>query len=300
MDRPAIWKRILNPVDRLRHTRAGSLVERAIRDYSGDSGSIYAAAITYYLLLSIFPFLVIVAAVVGLLARDPSFQTQLVDQITRQLPSGSGVSSEVEDLISGIARPRSGVVGVFALLGALWTASGVFGALRGALNNAFDVPMKRSYIRGRLRDLASVVAVVVLLIASTALTVTLALLRDYLDRWYDGTLSTIGWELISFLVPLAISFSFFLLLYRLIPNHTLRWQDLSVGALIAAFSFELAKVLFTIYLTNVARYDELYGALGSLIALLVFIFIVANITILSAELASEIAKDRESGGGNWR
>ena len=105
-------------------------------------------------------------------------------------------------------------------------------------------------------------------------------------------LSTIGWWLIYLLLPLALSFTFFLLLYRLIPNHTLHWRDLRVGAFVAAFGLELAKVLFTLYLTTFASYNEFYGALGGLIALLVFVYIVANVTILGAEIASEIAKDR--------
>jgi len=156
----------------------GSLLERAVRDFSGDSGTIYAAAITYYLLLSIFPLLVIGVALLGLLARDdPDLQARVVDQIMSQLPSGSGVQFQVEEMIAKIARPRSGNVGLFALLGALWTASGVVGALRRALNNAFDVPMKHSFFRGRLHDLVSVFAVIILAIASTAVTATLALAR---------------------------------------------------------------------------------------------------------------------------
>lgn len=293
MDRQAIFKRIRFPVDRARQTRVGDLLERAIRDYTGDDGSIYAAAITYYLLLSIFPLLVIAVAVLGLLARDDAFQAQVVDEVVRQLPSGSGVRRQVEEIIGGIARPRSGLFGLFALLGALWTASGVFGALRRALNNAFDVPMKRSFFRGRLHDLASVFAVIVLVIASTGLTVTLALIRAYLSQWFDGFLSSAGWWLVYLFLPLVLSFTFFLLVYRLIPNHTLGWRDLRIGALIAAVGFETAKALFTLYLTTFASYTQLYGALGGLIALLVFIFIAANITILGAEIASELAKDHE-------
>jgi len=292
MERKAILKRARYPVDRTRRTRVGDVVERAVRDFASDSGTIYAAAITYYLLLSIFPLLVISVAVIGLLARDAGFQERTVDQITSVLPSSTGVREQVEEIVAGIARPRSGVVGLFALLGGFWTASGVFGALRKALNNAFDVPMKRSYFHGRLYDLASVFAVVILAIASAALTATLALVRSFFSRWFDGMLSTIGWGLVYFFLPMVLSFIFFLLLYRLIPNHTLHWRDLTVGALVAAFGFELAKALFTLYLATVASYNEVYGALGSLIALLVFVYIVANITIFGAEIASELAKDR--------
>lgn len=296
MRRQAVTRRIRYPVDRVRQTRVGGLLERAVRDFSRDAGAIYAAAITYYLLLSLFPLLVIIVAVIGLQARDPDFQAQVVEQITNLLPSGAGVQQQVDQMVAGVARPRSGIVGLLALLGAFYTASGVFGALRRALNNAFDVPAGQSFFRGRLHDLVSVVVVVVLAIASTALTATLALLRAYVNRWFDGMLSNIGWGLVFLLLPLVFSFTFYMLLYRLIPNHTLPWRDLRAGALFAAFGFELAKALFTLYLATLATYNELYGALGSLIALLVFIYIVANITILGAEVASEIAKERTARG----
>ncbi|MEX1158415.1 MAG: YihY/virulence factor BrkB family protein [Thermomicrobiales bacterium] len=292
MDRQAIVRRIRYPVERARRARVGNLLERAVRDYAGDDGSIYAAAITYYLLLSIFPLLLIGVSVLGLLARgDPDFQAQVVEEVTRQLPTGAGVQRQVEEAVAKIARPRSGVFGGIALLGALWTSTGVFGALRKALNNAFDVPSARSFFRGRLQDLASVFAVVVLAITSTALTATLAIVRAYSDRWFDGFVSTIGWGLLFLLLPLIFSFTFFLLLYRLIPNNTVGWADLRIGALVAAVGFELAKTLFTVYLTTFATFNEIYGALGSLIALLVFVFIVANVTIFGAEIASELAKD---------
>ncbi|MEX2314642.1 MAG: YihY/virulence factor BrkB family protein, partial [Thermomicrobiales bacterium] len=222
---------------------------------------------------------------------DPDFQAQVVEEVTRQLPTGAGVQRQVEEAVAKIARPRSGVFGGIALLGALWTSTGVFGALRKALNNAFDVPSARSFFRGRLQDLASVFAVVVLAITSTALTATLAIVRAYSDRWFDGFVSTIGWGLLFLLLPLIFSFTFFLLLYRLIPNNTVGWADLRIGALVAAVGFELAKTLFTVYLTTFATFNEIYGALGSLIALLVFVFIVANVTIFGAEIASELAKD---------
>lgn len=294
--RLAILKRVRYPIDWTRRTRAGNVVERAVRDFASDSGTIYAAAITYYLLLSVFPLLVIGVAIIGLLARDAGFQERTVDQITSVLPTGSGVRAQVEDIVASVARPRSGVLGLVALLGAFWTASGVFGALRKALNNAFDVPMKRSYFRRRLYDFASVFVVVFLAIASAALTATLALVRSFFSRWFDGMLSTIGWGLVYFLFPLVLSFTFFLLVYRLIPNYTLHWRDLTTGALVAAFGFEIAKALFTIYLSTFASYNEVYGALGSLIALLVFVYIVANITIFGAEIASELAKDRVARG----
>lgn len=292
MDRQTIISRVRSPIDRILRIWAVDLLVRAIHDYNRNHGSIYAAAITYYLLLSLFPLLVIVTAVIGLLARDPAFQQQVVDQIMSLLPSGSGIEEQVSRIIDGIARPQSGIVGLVGIIGAAWAASGVFGAVRKALNSAFDVPAGQSFIRGRVHDLASVLAVAIMAVASASLTAALALARAWMARWYDGPLSGFSWGLVFLVLPLALSFFFFIMVYRLIPNITIPWRNLWFGALIAAVGFELAKYFFTIYLTRFANFTEVYGALGSVIALLIFVFTIANIAIIGAEIASEIAKAR--------
>jgi membrane protein len=292
MNRQTIFSRMRFPVDFIRQTRVGDLLELAIRDYSSSHGSIYAAAITYYLLLSIFPLLVVTVAAIGLLARDPGFQEQVVDQIMTVLPTGSGVQEQVEDLVASVARPQSGIVGLVGLVGAIWAASGVFGALRKAMNIAFNVTEGHSFIHGRLHDLVSVFAVVLMALTSTALTVTLGMIRSYTARWFDGPLVAVAWRVFNLFLPLFFSFLFFLLIYRLIPSQRLRVREVWVGALLAAIGFEALKMIFSFYLVNFANFTEVYGALGSLIALLVFVFITASITILGAEIASESARER--------
>jgi len=292
MNRQSIFTRIRYPVDLIRQTRVGDLLERAIRDYVSSHGSIYAAAITYYLLLSLFPLVVVLVAAIGLLARDPGFQEQVVDQIMTVLPTGSGVQEQVEDLVVSVARPQSGIVGLVALVGAIWAASGVFGALRKSMNIAFNVTEGHSFIHGRLHDLLSVFAVVLMALTSTALTVTLGMVRTYTARWLDGQLVAVAWQGFNLFLPLLFSFLFFLLIYRLIPSQRLRVREVWVGALLAAIGFEALKMVFSFYLVNFANFTEVYGALGSLIALLVFVFITASITILGAEIASESARER--------
>jgi membrane protein len=294
MNRPSIANRVRYPYDVVRQTRVGDVLERAIRDYVNSHGSIYAAAITYYLLLSLFPLMVVLVAVVGLLARDPGFQEQVVEQIMTVLPSGSGVQEQVEEMVASVARPQSGVVGLVGLVGAIWASTGVFGALRKSMNIAFNVSGGHSFIHGRLHDLVSVIAVALMAITSTSLTVTLGRIRSYSARWVDGHVVNGLWQVFYLLLPLVFSFLFFLLIYLLIPNQRHRVSDVWAGALLAAIGFEVLKLGFSIYLIHYATFTEVYGALGSLIALLVFVFIAATITIIGAEVASEVAKDRAS------
>jgi len=292
MKRQAIVNRIRYPYDVVRGTWAGAIVERAIREYISAHGSIYAAAITYYLLLSLFPLIVVLVAVLGLLARDPGFQQQVVEQIMTVLPTGAGVQEQVEEMVASVARPQSGVVGLVGLVGAIWTSAGVFGALRKSMNIAFRVPGGHSFIHGRLHDLLSVIVVALMAVTSTALTVMLGRIRSYTSRWFDGAFVEALWQVFNLLLPLVFSFLFFLLIYLLIPNQRHRVRDVWVGALLAAIGFEVVKLGFSFYLLNYATFTEVYGALGSLIALLVFVFITASLTILGAEIASEVASER--------
>lgn len=291
------WDNLKTRLSVLRRYRAVDIAVRGWGEFSRDDGTVYAAAMTYYALLSLFPFLIFLVAIFGLVLGDPELQEQVVDEIVNQLPAGTNLDDQVRAVVEGVAETDKSILGLTAIVGAAWTASGVFGALRRGLNRAFDVPMARSFIHGRLRDLSAVFAVIVLLLVSTALTATLRIIRAQSSERFDGFLANAAWSLVSFCVPLGVSFAVFLLVYRWIPNHTLGWRDLRVGALIAAVGFELAKVGFSFYLGNFGRYDQVYGALGGVVAFLVFVFLVSVLTLLAAEIDSELAKDRITAEG---
>src|SRR5690606_38189465 len=129
-----------------------------------------------------------------------------------------------------------------------WTASGMFSGLRRALNRAFGVPMGRSFVRGRLLDLAGVAAVSLLILLSTVATAALGLFRAIASDRFDHPFENIVWGAVYLLVPLSTSFCVFLVLYRVGPNLRLRFRDIWLGALVAAIGFEAAKAGMGIYL----------------------------------------------------
>ena len=272
---------------------------RGGRDFSRHHGTVYAAAVSYHVLLSLFPLLIVLVAVSGLIARNPAIGAQAVDAIVAQLPTGTRLRGQAQE-VTALSKTSSGLLGLIGLVSAAWTASGMFGALRRALNNAFDVPVARSFVHGRALDLASMFAVLALGLLSTLLTTALGIFRALGDRVVTGFLANLAWGLVYALLPLAISVRVFLLVYRLIPNHTLALRDLWVGALVAALGFELAKAAFGLHLANFGRYQEVYGALGGVVAFLVFVYLVSNIVIFGAELASELAKDRAASASSRR
>jgi membrane protein len=269
---------------------------RAGQEFQRDNGMVFAAAMSYYVLFSLFPLLIFVVVVFGLVVRDPAIQQQVVDAIMEQIPPGLTIRTQVENVIGDLAEASSPLLAIAGLIGTAWTASGMFAVLRRALNTAFDVPQARSFIIGRLMDmliLPLVMLMALLSIGATALVqVVQAFFSEHIGR---TTLISVAWNITYFLMPYIISFFVFMLIYRLIPNHRLPYRYVAVGAAIAAVGFEVAKIAFSLYVINFGRYQEIYGTLGGLVAFLFFVFIVANIVIFAAEVASEVAKDSYQG-----
>ncbi len=279
---------------RIRRLYVVDVLTRAYGEFSRNNGSIYAAAVTYYVIFSLFPLLIFLVAVFGIVVHDPANQARVVDDIMRQIPQALKFRSELQSVISGVASTQNGLLGVVGLAGLVWTASGMFGALRRALNNAFDVESARSFVRGRTLDIMSVVVVLVLSMLSVVLTTIIGVFRAVSDQLFNGVLVNLAWAAVYLLIPLAISWCVFLATYRWVPNHSLSRRDLWFGSLVAAIGFELAKAGFGIYLANFAHYSQVYGTLGGVVAFMFFVYLESNVVIFGAELASELAKDHRS------
>ena len=284
----------------MRRYRAGArriyvldLLWRAAHHYADHGGAVYAAAISYYVLFSLFPLLIFTVAALGLLVRDPSIRDGVVSAIVHQFPPEVNLRGQVEAVVSSVAASSVTLLGLVGLLTAVWTASGAFGALRRALNRAFDVPGAQTFVRGKLIDLLGVLGVMGLVLVSIAATALLGVIQMLSDGYVVGSVPDAVWRLVSFLVPFGLSFLTFLLVYRLIPNRRTRLSALWVGALLAAVGFELAKAGFGRYVATFGRSQEVYGALGGAILFLLFVFVVANIIIIAAEVTAELVKDRD-------
>lgn len=275
-----------------RRVYAIDLFWRAARNFIRLQGQIYAAAISYYVLFSFFPLLLLSVAVLGWFVRDPDVNATITDAVLAQIPPELGLQEPVEGLLDDLGAPGGGVFGLIGLVGLAWTASGVFGALRRVLNRVFAVPSNRSFVHARAIDLLAMICVPTLLILSTLLTLGLRLVRTFASDYFDGLLIRVAWGVVFLLVPLATSFAVFLLLYRLVPNLRPEFADLWAGALFAAVGFELAKAGFGFYVTEVGDFQTLYGPLGGAVTFLVFVYLVANVVIFGGGIVAERWRDR--------
>jgi membrane protein len=268
------------------------LVRRTASEYNEDHCPQLAASISYYVLFSVFPLAILAVSVAGLVLTDDSVRASVVNDLFDILPLSDDQGREdLEGAVDSIATGLS-AIGLISILGLMWSASGMMGALRFALNQAWDIEYRRPFLRGKFIDLLMVMGVGILITLSVGTTVFLQVARRVSDDLSDslgvfGAGASGGGELLVVVVPLVFSFATFLFIFRFIPDVRTKFRFVWPGALLSAVLFELVKNGFAMYLRFFGDYDAVYGSLGAVIAFLFFIYISANIVLLGAEMAAE-------------
>ena len=258
------------------------LMWRVGQEMGTDDATHLAAGVAYYTVFSLFPLLLGLLFIVGLVVTSEGVQQDFVGFVTDNLP---GSEQFVEDTLDGVIRFR-GVLGVGAIVGLLWSASAVFGAISRAVNRAWDVHQDRPFYIAKPRQIGMALIVGVLFLISTSATSAIELLTDP-DSGIPGQQVFLGlaFRAVSWLIILSI----FLLMYRFIPNCKTYWRYIWPGAVVAAVLLEMGKSLFLWYLNNLASYNQ-FGALASVMILLLWIYMSSLIVILGAEISSEYGR----------
>jgi YihY family inner membrane protein len=273
-----------------------SLLQAAGREFQSDDGSTMAAAIAYYALFSFFPVVLLMITVSSSFFSSATAQQEVIVWVERYMPaSGNLVSANIGQIL----RAR-GTVSLLAILSLLWSGSGVFSALDRAVNRAWGVTELRPFWRQKLLAFSMIVGAGGLLFVSIVSTTFFSVIRrlrlpltglQLLGKWL------IFFNLFSTLLPVTLTILIFLLLYKILPNTTVRWSDVWLGALLTGLGWELAKYLFTWYLANFASYNLVYGSVALIIAFLAWSYYTGLILILGAEFTAEYAKTRRARRG---
>ncbi|OFW63022.1 MAG: hypothetical protein A2Y74_03435, partial [Actinobacteria bacterium RBG_13_63_9] len=268
------------------------LGRRSLEEFFADNCSQMAAAISYYVLFSLFPLLIFAVGILGVLLQDSQLQADIIDAVLDFIPlSEDEGRDKVTEAVKGVAGVGSGVLGLFGLIGMVWSASNMFGIIRRSINTAYDLEFRRPLVQQKLLDLAMVAGMGVFFLVSIAATGFLRAVRQRSeDIPYLGDAAEHAgfvWDAASFLIPLALSFLAFTVMYWIIPAAKVRARDVWPGALVAAFLFEVVKVGFSVYLENFSNYDLVYGSLGAVAAFIFWVYLSVNILLLGAEVASE-------------
>jgi len=276
-----------------RSTRA--TLKRTLLEFQEDNMTDWAAALTYYGLLSLFPALIALVSIVGLFA-DPAQTTRTLTQIVSNLGPGSAAdtfSGPIESITAN--RGTAGVLFVVGLATAVWSASGYVGAFTRAANVIYETPEGRPFWKLRpLQLLITVVMIVLLALVLLALIFTGPVVTAVAGPLGIGNTAVDVWNVAKWPVLLAVVIVMFAVLFHLTPNVRLpgfRW--VTPGAILALVLWIVVSALFAFYVSNFGSYDKTYGTLGGAVSLLVWMWITNLALLLGMELNAERERNRE-------
>jgi membrane protein len=269
------------------------VLRRTITEFSEDNLTDWAAALTYYGLLALFPALIALVSLVGLFA-DPQTTAQKLTEIVTQIGPSSGAetfSGPIESITSN--QSAAGILFVVGLVGALWSASGYVGAFMRASNVIYETPEGRPIWRLRPLQMA-ITLIMVLLVALLA--VALVLTGPIVDAvagplGISSTATTI-WDVAKWPVMIAIVITIIAVLYYSTPNVKLRgFKWVTPGSILALLVWLIASAAFALYVANFGSYDKTYGTLGGVVVMLMWLWIT-NLALLFGQ---ELNAERERG-----
>jgi membrane protein len=272
-------------------------VKRTVREFKVDNLKDWAAALTYYSVLSIFPALLVLISLVDLAGR--STIQSLLDNLGQVAPGS--VNQILESAIRNLQRTR-GSAGVLALVGlaaALWSASSYIAAFMRASNAIYDVPEGRPLWKTLPIRIGVTVIVMVLLAASAVAVVVTGGLADRIGRLLGiGRTAVTIWDVAKWPVLLLVVSFMFALLYWASPNARQGFRWVSPGGILAVVLWVVASVAFAIYVANFGSYNKTYGSLASVIIFLVWLWLSNTAILLGAELNAELERGRAIAAGH--
>ena len=268
-----------------------------VREFRIDNLSDWAAALTYYGVLSMFPALLVVVALLGL-AGGPTIEG-LLDNLGQVVPGT--VNDILRQAIQNLQRSQ-GSAGVLALVGlalALWSASGYVAAFMRASNAIYDVPEGRPIWKTVPIRLGVTVVVMVLLAVSAVAVVVTGGLADRIGRVLGiGKGAVTAWDLLKWPVLLLVVSFLFALLYWASPNARQGFRWVTPGGTLAVAVWVVASVGFALYVANFGSYNKTYGSLAGVIVFLVWLWLSNTAILLGAELNAELERRRAIAGGH--
>ena len=263
----------------------------ALRAWWDDDAPRLGASLAYYTLFAIAPILVVATAVAGMVFGAEAVRGEIVGQLDHLVGREGGRA--VQSLLEGASQPREGVLAtVLGSIAFVVAATGAFLELQAALNTIWRVKLKpgahlKAFLVDRLRSFGLVVAVGFLLMVSLAVTAALAALSGWLARRSPSI--PVVWSTVNVLASVVVTTALFALLYRFLPDVRLRWRDVMTGAFVTAVLFTIGQQLIGLYLGQ-SSVASSYGAAGSVMILLLWVYYSCQILLFGAEFTRVYAQ----------
>ena len=271
----------------------GFILKRTMRSFSTDQCTDLAAGLTYFAVLSLFPALLALVSILGIVGQSQTGIDALFGMVNELAP---GMTDVLKGPIEGLASsPATGWALVIGIVGAVWSASGYVGGFGRALNRVYGVPEGRTALVLRPVQLGVTLLTLVLISLLALMLVVSGPVLSFLggliglDEAFQVAWSILRWPVVIIVLVLLLA-----VLYASTPNvkHP-RFRWLTPGSLAAIIVLGIASALFAFYVGNFGNYDRTYGALAGIIVFLLWIWIANNALLFGAELDSEVERARE-------
>jgi membrane protein len=271
-----------------------AILKRTVKEFRDDNLTDWAAALTYYGVMSLFPMLVVLVALLGLIGQQSTITTMIDSLRSAGLKdAASSVSGPLNEVVHH--KGGAGALLGFGLLGSLWSASGYIGAFMRAMNAVYEVKEGRPFWRLRPLQVAITLAgVLVLSVVAIAVVVSGPIAKAVGSAVGVGPTAVTVWGIVKWPVMLVVVMAMIAGLYYLSPNvrqPKLRW--VSPGAVVAVLAWVAASAGFGVYVSHFNSYGKTYGTLGGVITFLVWMWISNLALLFGAELDSELERERE-------
>ena len=268
-----------------------SLLKQTASEWMEDDAPSLGAALAYYTVFSLAPLMTIAIAMAGFFFGKEAAQGQIFDELRVLLGEEGGKA--VEEMVqSANAQPTAGVVAtIISVIVLLFGASGVFGQLQASLNTIWGVKPKPGrgvlgMIQDRLLSFGFTLVVGFLLLVSLLLTAGIALVADWVGGLMPGS-ETLA-QLLNVVFSLAMITLLFAMIFKFLPDAKIAWRDVWVGAFLTALLFTIGKFALGLYLGK-SGVASSYGAAGSLIVLLLWVYYSSQILFFGAEFTQVYA-----------
>lgn len=271
-----------------------SVLKRAARLWLDSNAGSYAGSLAFFTLFSLAPVIILAVKVISLVMASDAAMAEVLSQLEHTV--GPAATEEIRSLIAKAQAPRQGLLaGGLSLLIIVIGATTVFSQMQRSMNTIWDVAPRPSrntilaLIKSRLLSLTVVISLGFVLLVSLLLNVVVNALMAYASDWipFQGSLAVVMEMLVSLLVITLL----FATMFRVLPDVVLRWQDVLLAALITAVLFSIGRALIALYLTYTATAST-YGAAGSLVVLLMWVYYSSMILLFGAALARAICEHR--------
>jgi len=268
-----------------------AVINQAIRDFLRHGMNLHAGNFAYSAFLAIFPLFLLIAAIIGFLfSYNPDVMQKFTEAIKGALPD---MPSTIQGATDSVIRLRN-VVGILGLIGLLWTISKIAYAIQTGFEEVWETH-KRSFVKKKLFAFGIMLLLLVIGIVGLGITFVSSQFFSWLNRETGPVFSTLAVIFSALLSPMA-SMSIFAILYRTVPLKKPGWKEIVWGALTAALLLDAAEYGLGFYFTKISNNQALYGSLGVVLGVVLWLYVVGILIFLGAEIV-HVLQERWGTGG---